>query len=59
MKMTSTTDLECPGFYCAIRHGEVQDLPADLEAAVCMGASVSIREVPEPPSEPQRADCHA
>jgi hypothetical protein len=52
--MTSTTDLEFPGLQFAIRQGEVQDVPADPEAAAFIGASVSIREVPEPQSETTR-----
>ena len=56
MKMTSTTDLACPGLQCAIRQGEVKDLPADPEAAAFIVASVYIREVPEPQSEPKRQD---
>ena len=50
MKIPSTTDLACPGLPCALRHGEVKDVPADPEAAVCIVASVYIREVPEPQS---------
>jgi hypothetical protein len=50
MKMPSTTDLACPGLHCALRHGDVKDVPADPEAAVCIGASVDIREVPAPQS---------
>ena len=52
MKIPSTTDLACPGLRCALRHGEVKDVPADPEAAVCIVASVYIREVPEPQSAP-------
>jgi hypothetical protein len=48
--MTSRSDRVCPGLHCAIRHGEVKAGPADPEAAACMGASGSIREVPEPQS---------
>ena len=33
MKMTSTTDLEFPGLYFAMRQGEVKVSPADPEAA--------------------------
>jgi len=33
MKMTSTTDFACPGLQCAIRQGEVKDLPDDPDAA--------------------------
>ena len=54
MKMTSTTDLELPGLHCAIRQGDVKDLPTDPEAAAFIVASVSIREVPEPQSETTR-----
>jgi hypothetical protein len=56
MKITSTTDLEFPGLKFAIRQGEVKDLPADPEAAAFILASVYIREVPEPQSEPTRQD---
>jgi hypothetical protein len=31
--MTSPTDRALPGLHCAIRHGEVKDLPTDPEAA--------------------------
>jgi hypothetical protein len=55
LKMTSTTDLACPGLQCALRHGEVKALPADPEAAFIV-ASGYIREVPEPQSEPTRQD---
>ena len=54
MKMTSTTDLAFPGLQCAIRQGEVKDLPADPEAAAFIVASVYIREVPEPQRETAR-----
>jgi hypothetical protein len=54
MKMTSTTDLECPGLNFVIRHGEVQDVPADPEAAAFMVARVDIREVPAPQSATTR-----
>ena len=56
MKMTSTTDRAFPGLQCAIRQGEVKDLPADPEAAAFILASVYIREVPEPQSETARQD---
>jgi hypothetical protein len=56
MKMTSTTDLACPGLPFAIRQGEVKDLPADPEAAAFIVASVYIREVPEPQRETTRQD---
>ena len=54
MKMTSTTDLACPCLQCAIRHGAVKDVPADPEAAAFIGASVYIREGPEPQGETTR-----
>jgi hypothetical protein len=54
MKMTSTTDLEFPGLHCAIRQGEVKDLPNDPEAATFIVASAYIREVPEPESQTTR-----
>jgi len=54
MKITSTTDLEFPGLRFAIRQGEVKNLPKDPEAAAFILASVYIREVPEPQSEPKR-----
>jgi CheY-like chemotaxis protein len=41
MTITSTTDLACPSLHCAIRHGAVQDVPADPEAAAFLGARVS------------------
>ena len=56
MKITSTTDLEFPGLHFAIRQGKVKDLPTDPEAAAFILASVYIREVPEPRSEPKRQD---
>ena len=56
MKMTSTTDLEFPGLYFAMRQGEVKVSPADPEAVAFILASVYIREVPEAPSEPTRQD---
>ena len=54
MKMTSTTDLEFPGLHCAIRQGEVKDLPNDPEAATFIVAIAYIREVPEPESQTTR-----
>jgi len=54
MKITSSTDREFPGLRCAIRQGEVKDLPADPEAAAFILASTSLREVPEPESETTR-----
>jgi hypothetical protein len=51
MKITSTTDLEFPPLQFAIRHGEVQGLPADPEAAAFIVASIDIREVSEPERE--------
>jgi hypothetical protein len=33
MQMTRRTDLEFPGLPCALRHGEVKDVPDDPEAA--------------------------
>jgi hypothetical protein len=56
MKITSITDLEFPRLKFAIRQGEVKDLPANPEAAAFILASVYIREVPEPESEPGRQD---
>jgi hypothetical protein len=56
MQMTSTTDLEFPSLQFTIRQGEVKDVPTDPEAAAFILASVSIREVPEPQSEPKRQD---
>jgi hypothetical protein len=56
MNMTSITDLEFPGLKFAIRQGEVKDVPPDPEAAAFIVASVSIREVPEPQSEPKCQD---
>ena len=56
LKMTSTTDLACPGLHCAIRQGEVKDVPAEPEAAAFIVASGYIREVPEPQSESTRQD---
>jgi hypothetical protein len=50
LKMTSTTDRELPGLHFTRRQGAVKDWPADPEAAAFIGASVSIREVPEPQS---------
>jgi hypothetical protein len=38
MEIPSTTDLALPGLHCALRHGEVKDVPADPEAAF-IGAS--------------------
>jgi hypothetical protein len=56
MKMTSTTDLALPGLQCAIRQGEVKDLPDDPDAAAFILARTSIREVPEPKSETNHQD---
>jgi hypothetical protein len=56
MKITSSTDLEFPGLKFTIRQGEVKDLPTDPEAAAFILASVYIREVPAPQSEPKRQD---
>jgi hypothetical protein len=39
MEIPSTTDLALPGLHCALRHGEVKDVPADPEAAAFIGAS--------------------
>jgi hypothetical protein len=47
---------EFPGLKFAIRQGEVKDVPPDPEAAAFIVASVSIREVPEPQSEPKCQD---
>jgi hypothetical protein len=54
LNMTSTTDLALPCLHFVIRQGEVQDVPADPEAAACMVARVDIREVPAPQSETTR-----
>ena len=56
MNITSTTDLEFPRLNFAIRQGEVKDVPTDPEAAAFILASVYMREVPEPRSEPTRQD---
>jgi len=56
MKMTSTTTLAFPGLQCAIRQGEVKDLPDDPEAVAFIVARTSIREVPAPKSEPHHQD---
>jgi hypothetical protein len=47
LNMTSTTDLALPGLHGALRHGDVKALPADLEAAAFIVASIYIREVPD------------
>ena len=47
LNMTSTTDLALPGLQCALRQGEGKDVPADLEAAAFIVASIYIREVPD------------
>ena len=41
---------------CAIRQGEVKDLPDDPDAAAFILARTSIREVPEPKSETNHQD---
>jgi hypothetical protein len=52
MNITSLIDLACPRLQCAMRQGEVKELPANPEAAAIMLASTSIREVPAEPEHP-------
>ena len=56
MNITSPTDLAFPRLQCALRQGEVQDVPANPEAAAIILASVYIQEVPEPERETTRQD---